>query len=129
MEIKIRTVRESDLAFIYATFLRGLYYGNSWYGTINKKDFFDNYPAVLDKIIRKSLINIACLTEDEDVILGYSIAEPGILHWVGVKEAWRMQGIAKKLLADFDIKAVTHTTKAGDAIRKKKNWIYNPFLI
>lgn len=127
--IKIRLAKESDLAFIYATCLRGLYYGNPFYGAINKTAFFENYPSVLEKIIRKSDVIIACLSEDEDVILGYALVENNIIHWISVKEAWRMQGIARKLLNGYTIDTVTHTTKVGEAIRNKKAWTLNPFKI
>lgn len=131
MKIIIRERRDEDQAFVYATFLRGLYYGSSWYGTINKKSFMDNYPAVLDKILEKdnTQLKIACLSQDENVILGYCIVEGPVLHWIAVKEAWRGQGIAKKLLAGSEITHVTHLTKVGSLISKQKGWIHNPFLI
>ena len=54
-------------------------------------------------------VKIACLTEDPEVILGYSITEGDIIHWVYVKEMWRKQGIAKMLLPK-NIKTATNLT-------------------
>lgn len=131
MEVVLRKANPDDKAFIYATMLRGLYYGNPFYGAINKKAFFDNYPKVVDNLLLKPdiKVTIACLSIDNTIILGYSITEGGVLHYIAVKEAWRMQGIARKLLAGSEIRLVTHTTKTGEQIRKRKGWDLNPFKI
>lgn len=124
-------MHEGDKSFIYSTFLRGLYYGNPFYGAINKTAFFEHYPKVLDHILSKqdTEVKVACLADDEDIILGYAIIENTVLHYIAVKESWRMQGIARKLLAGSEIATVTHSTKPGASIIKKKGWELNPWKI
>ncbi len=135
----IRDAIGSDRNFIFATWLRGLYYGDSWFNKIPKPIFMENYHKVIERILDQSnvTIKVACLADDPDVILGYSIYRTanfgGIvvntLDWVFVKSAWRKIGIGKKLLPD-KIQAYTHITKlAGDIIKlKAPSLIFNPFL-
>lgn len=123
---------ESDRNFILATFLRGLYYGDSWFRDIPKDIFMDKYHTVVEHILAKSTIEISCLREDPEVILGYSVFEldpinGNILHWVFVKSAWRKIGICKSLVPST-IKVVTHLTKIGKAL-KPVNVDFNPFVI
>lgn len=120
--------KEADLNFIYATWLRGLYYGNEWFNEINQHTFFQHYKHIVYRFLERSnsKINVACLKEDSDVILGYCVYEMPSLHWVHVKDAWRRIGIAKALIPP-GITTVTHLTKMGKSI-KPKEWEFNPFL-
>lgn len=114
-----------DYNFILATWLRGLYYGNDWFNKIPKTTFMENYHKVIDHIIKKpnTKIAVSCLLEDPNVILGYSVYEPKILHWVFVKQPWRGIGIAKDLIP-HDITTVTHLTRS----HIKTEYQFNPFL-
>lgn len=128
--VEIRDFLPDDTNFIFATFLRGLYYGESWFTLINKNVFMERYHKVAEYLLKKPsiTIKIACLKEDQNAILGYAIYENNVLHWVFVKKAWRSIGIAKDLVPST-IKIVTHLTKSGVSILSKKNLEFNPFLI
>lgn len=112
-----------------ATWLRGLYYGDTWYKDIPKDIFMKNYHDVLDHIMSNATIKIACLKEEPDVILGYVLTNnDGLtLHWIFAKTVWRKIGIAKSLLI-VKPTAVTHISKLGKAIMPP-SCVYNPFLI
>lgn len=73
-------------------------------------------------------VKVICDSEDQDIILAYSVFSSDTVHWMFTKEAWRKQGFAKRLLPE-DVRIVTHLTKPGNAIRKKYNLLYNPFLV
>lgn len=76
----------------------------------------------------KTQIKIACLNEDPDVILGYSVMEGDhTLHFVFIKEIWRKMGIAKQLVPK-SVVTTTHLTKVG-RMAKPKSWRYDPFLL
>lgn len=138
-----RQGQEGDINFIYATWLQALYYGNGWsrnvepvagapvdiYSSMDRDVFFKNYNNIIQKILIKPSVsvNIACLIEDPDVILGYSVTEPEVLHFVFVKDVWRRMGIARDLIP-ADTKTVTHLTRIGRGL-KPKEWGFNPFLI
>jgi hypothetical protein len=122
----------TDKAFVMATFLRGLYYGESWFSLIPKNIFMDNYQKIAEKLISSDrvIIKIACLEDDEEIILGYSImsADYQTLHWVFVKQVWRKQGIARALTPRHPI-TVTHLSDLGRKLlpEKFKGTIFNPF--
>lgn len=128
----IRDAVEKDFAFIYSTWLKGLRFGNDTFGLIDQHIYFDRYHEVIEKILAlpTTLILVACLADDPDTILGYSVVgPPGTLHYIHVKQAWRRFGIAQKLVPE-EVKFVTHVTKVGWSILKKKYPAakYNPFI-
>lgn len=134
--IGIRAANASDRNFILATFLRGLYYGDSWFREIPKDIFMAHYHQVVERILSSPgvIVQVACLKADPEVILGYSVLGPnttGItLHFIFVKSAWRGIGVARSLVPVEQTNAVSHLTKVGLSIlRKHPNVIFNPFVI
>ena len=142
---EIRTFKESDRAFILATFLRGLYYGNEFFNLIPKHIFMQNYKRVAEALVNspKNIIQVACLKEDADTILGYSILSSDFMtvHWVYVKSSetkiageeekltWRRKGIGKSLLPQFPA-YYTHFSTSGLEIAKKfPQCVFNPFEV
>lgn len=138
--IGVRPYGDSDKNFVLATWLRGLYYGDSFFSNIPKTIFMENYHAILEVFLQRhsNSIQVACLKEDPEVILGYSIvrhlkvgeADISVLDWIFVKTAWRGIGISQMLVPN-KINACTHLTKLGASIIKNKhpNIIFNPFLL
>jgi len=130
--VVVRDYEPSDKNFIYSTFLRGLYYGDSWFTLIDKDIFMENYHKILTALVEspKTKIKVACLKDDKDVILAYAILDTSdtTLHYVFCKAAWRAIGIAK-MLVPSTITTVTHLTLAGIGILKKRPEIkFNPFF-
>lgn len=131
--IAIRPFCHDDTNFIYATWLPGLYYGNDWFRQIQQNVYFRNYHKVVQNLMSRPgvYINIACLKEDPEVVLGYAVCQKhedgSILHWIFVKPVWRKLGIAKEL-APKNVLAVTHMTKMARNI-KPTNWVFDPFLV
>jgi hypothetical protein len=129
----IRDAKADDRNFVLATFLRGLYYGDSWFSLIPKDIFMANYKKVGEFLVTSPNINIkvACLKEDPDVIIGYSILSQDFstIHWVYVKNIWRKQGIGRSLVPQHPT-TVTHLTALGKTLLSKfENCIFNPFAI
>lgn len=130
----IRLATPSDENFVVATFLRSVYHDSSWFSMIPEQIFMSVYRSVIKRLFAltdKYITVIACLPEDPDIILGFSIVnlEGTVLHWVYVKKKWRRYGIASKLIPPT-ITTVTHLNKLGFELNKQlnKNWIFNPFL-
>ncbi len=129
--IAVRDFLPGDKSFILATWLRGLRYGNDWFLAIDSSSYFTTYHRVLEQLLSSpnSTIKVACLKDDTDVILGYSVYKRDRLDWLFVKKAWRGIGIAKQLVPN-DIKVVTHLTTVGRSILSKSpNIIFNPFSL
>ena len=127
-----RDYLESDKNFIFASWLRGLYYGNSLFREMNKDVFMSNYHKVIEQILAldSTKIKVACLEEDPEVILGYAVlGGPTRLHWVFVKSHWRGILIAESLIPPT-VDTVTHITKSGlSLLRKHPNVQFNPFAL
>lgn len=119
--IAIRPYKKEDEAFIYSSWLHGLYFGNKAFKDISTPaNFFSGYRKVIDKIVQSPRTTIQCavLKDEEDTILGYSVFTPESIHWVFVKPDWRLIGIAKSLVPDT-IKIMTHTTDLIQRIAPK----------
>jgi hypothetical protein len=127
----VRDVVESDRNLILATFLRGLYYGDFFFNEIPKDIFMDNYKRVAEALISKSTVKVACLKDDPNIILGYSILSNDFstVHWVYVKSVFRKKGIARSLVPAHPV-AVTHLSALGKILLPKlKDTVFNPFLL
>ncbi len=127
--ITIRDGQPGDVNFIYATWLKGLRFGNDLFREIPAKVYFEAYHKVVEALLNRPgvVIRVACLLEDPDVILGYSVSKGDRLDYVFVKTAWRKIGIAKNLVPPT-IRVATHLTKEGLSIlRKRPDMHFNPF--
>lgn len=128
--ISVREGVESDHPFIYASWLKGLRYGNDWFSLIESDHYYKNYHAVIEHLLNdpNTTVLIACLQEDPDVILGFSVSSGDRLHWVFVKQRWRKIGIARSL-APTQVSSVSHLTDAGKSILKRHPGVtFKPFL-
>jgi hypothetical protein len=131
--VDIRIGTPEDHNFIFATMLRGLYYGDSWFSKIPKDIFMLEYHKIVASLLSLPSIQVkvACLRDDPEVVLGYALlgSEGKVIHFVYVKSAWRKIGIATMLVGDTP-KAVTHLTTVGESILKKyPEVIFNPFTV
>lgn len=129
----IRDMEVADKNFILATFLRGLYYGDSWFSMIPKQIFMDNYKKVIETLVDSPdcVVKVACLKDEPNVILGYSILSNDFqgIHWVFCKTVWRKRGIAKALLPKYPT-YVTHLSSLGKSLLTKfDKTIFNPFKV
>ncbi len=125
----VRDVQPEDKNFILATFLRGIYYGDSWFSLIPKAIFMENYKKVGEALVANRTIKVACLKDDPSVIIGYSIMSHDFqtLDYVYVKSVWRHRGVARAL-CPLHPQRVTHLTKLGHSLLVKiNNPIFNPF--
>lgn len=134
----VRDMQEGDKSFILSTFLKGLYYGDSWFSLIPKSIFMANYKRVAEALLKSRTIKVACLKDDHEIILGYSIMSNDFqtIDWVYVKSSkladgttWRRKGIARSLVPKYPT-SVTHLTKLGKTLMNKfDNVIFNPFQL
>lgn len=130
---KIRLAEPNDKNFVVTSFLRGVYHDGSWFSKIPEAIFMATYRLVAERLFSsaKCMTVVACLQDDPDVILGFSIVsvDGTVLHWVYIKKKWRRYGIATRLIPNT-VTTVTHLNKLGEDINNKLKlkWIFNPFL-
>lgn len=116
--IKLRPGLKTDEPFIYASWIKGVFYSDGKHRRAHIADFYKYYHDIISKIIESPIakITIACLQDDDDIILGYSVSEPQTLHWVYVKPAWRGIGLCQDLVPQ-DTATVTHMTYMGFKVK------------
>lgn len=126
--VTIRPGALTDEPMIFSAWLHSLRHENALFRLIEQEAYFRHYHEIIRRILDRpqTIVLIACLREDEDVNLGFSVLEPNILHWVFVKPAWRGIGLMHDLVPN-EIKYITHFTRMGLKI-KPKHVEYNPFL-
>lgn len=128
--IHTRTSTAEDLGFIYSTWLKGFYFGNTWRHRVEQEPYAAQQRPLIEYILfhPETEIRVACLKEDPDVIVGYNVSRGTILDWIWVKPIWRKLGVGTMLMHG-NTKAYTHLTTIGRAIlrNKKKKWTFCPF--
>ncbi len=129
--IAIRDGTLEDINFIFSTWLKGLRYGNDFFKLIDQEAYFDKYHQVLEGVLSNpsTTVKVACLVEDQSVIIGYAVFRGLVLDWVFVKKPWRNIGIAKDLVPS-DVSTITHITKIGVSLLAKNPKVrLNPFAL
>lgn len=131
--IKLRDFRAEDRNMILDTFLKS-YYFNMTGKKPATKAYFSSHAKILENLYETNqiVVLIACLDEDEDIILGYSIwGLDKTLHYVYVKESYQRMGIASKMLKlmlkDRSEIVVSHFTKDIKHFQGKYKLTYNPY--
>lgn len=107
----------SDWPYIYGTWLNKIIHQKGLFGAPDQADQFKNHHHNVERILKDphTIVRVACLKEDTDVILGYCVARtPNILHWAFVRPDWRCIGLFKDLLP-FEIRY----QEVSDFIRKQ----------
>lgn len=83
----------------------------------------DHYFREYEKFIRAKLsepnamVRVATLSDDADVVLGWSLRCDSVLHYVYVRRDSKSLGIGRALVGHFD--TVTHMTKPARKLWKK----------
>ena len=102
MRIIVRTLLPSDHNFIFATYLRNRYFDKANKTTLKRSTWSAMQHKRLEAIMTNDKVFVACLDEDQDTILGYSLMD-GLEPYTYVKLAWRSTGlnIANTLLKEL----------------------------
>ena len=110
----------TDSGFIYSSFPKGVYHGSVEKIATPKDEWFGSFYNYLKEQLALATVSIACMQDDPDTILGYSILAGDTLQFVYVKAPYRNQGIAtlltKNKFKDINVK---NLTKVGAAILAK----------
>lgn len=134
------TIREAlpeDIPFIYSSWLKS-YKHDSFIGKSTRSIiFFPHYREIIDLLLSKAKVLIACKEDEPNVVYGYIVYDDQfeILHYVYVKDSFRRFGIMKSLLysasISIDIGIIyTHETFLFKKLIETYNKsIYNPFLL
>lgn len=115
---------------VYAKTLRCLHRSNDFFRLVDANDFYFTYQNYLAQLLQhtKMVVRLAVLSDDRDIVLGFSLARGSILDFVYVHKDHRRARIGTHLLPD-GITTISHLTKVGMMIwaTKYANWKFNPF--
>lgn len=133
--IEVRGAQPNDIAFIMSTFLRGLRHGNEYFEAMDSDTYYASKKEEITAVMCRPdvSVRVACASDDQELILGYAIAQiledSANLVWVWTRPAVRLQGVAKQLCHGLNITSVGNLTKIGDDIRKKKGLQFKPVVL
>ncbi len=115
---------------IYSKWLRSLRYGNDYFKLVDPDAYYRAYHKYITAVLAfsDSIVRLAVLADDPDVVLGFSVARGNILDYVHVHKHQRRQGIGTRLIPE-GIDTISHVTKTGLSIWGSKygHWLFNPF--
>lgn len=140
--LAIRMAEETDLPFVYSTWLRNYRFSSTGFTqSIDKETYYAYHGALIGALLNRGCRLLVCVDrQDPKVIYGYLVSEMSksgkqIFHYGYVKKAFRMLGIFWYLLesAGFDVvnSTYTHQTKDFKQMVEKYKWTctYNPYLV
>ncbi len=117
-------------ALVFAKWLRSLRHSNDYFKLMDAGAYYSAYHGYVASILAKldTRVRLAVLTDDRDVVLGFSVARGKVLDYVHVQKDQRKQGIGTALIPD-GIETITHVTRFSLPIWGSKygSWKFNPF--
>lgn len=97
---------------IIAPFLNSLRYGNDLFKLIDKDAYYLKYGQYVQSLLQRPMLLIRLAILNDNTVLGWSLLQNKIVHFVWVKKEVRRQGIGRSLLPkDFD--TISHITNKG----------------
>ena len=122
---------EQYRALVYSKWLRSLRYGNDYFRLIDSRSYFKVYHLFISKLLSQSdsVVHLAVLGDDYDVVLGFSVSRNNLLDYVHVHKDYRRTGIGTSLVpAGIDF--ITHITRQGMSFwnNRLKDAVFNPFI-
>jgi ribosomal protein S18 acetylase RimI-like enzyme len=125
-----------EYSLIYDSWARS-FRKSPWAGCVPNHLWDGVSRACIAELLNRSLIVVAVkqLENGTRRVMGYSVSEPGVLHWLYVKDDFRGMGVGKALLQavthGWEQHVYTHRTRASDKFLHRASgtsWIWDPVL-
>lgn len=122
--VLIRRADADDAAFVFSYWLRDYYEHSAFARGVNKDTFMRFHHMVVERVIARSVMYVACDAEDPTICYGFVCAEGDVLHYIFVKRRFRGLGVGGRLLeaAGFGAagpKLFTHLTDTMISLRRR----------
>ena len=128
----IRAARDADRNFILASWLHHYKNSSPFAKPILHSVYYKYHHVIVERITTRptTRIRIACLPDDDSVILGYIVIEQmpdkPCIHFAYVKPAFRGNGILTAFLSDLNINpnecCYTHRTESCTWLVGQGRW-------
>ncbi len=119
------------ISAVYSHWRKSLRHGNPTYKLIDPECYFNFYSKLIEHVLTREdcRIRVAVLSDDVDVLLGFSVCRGPVLDYVYVQKDQRKHGIGTSLFP-YGTTHFTHVTKTAELIwktEKYKHLKFNPF--
>ncbi len=120
------------IPLIFSKWLRSLRYGNPLFKIMSPKEYYKNYHTYIENLMKKpdAIIRLAVLSDDHDVVLGFSMNREDVLDYLHVHTDYRKIGIGRALMP-VGITTFTHVTSSWLSIwpanQNYKDLKFDPF--
>ena len=125
--VSFRPMVEADLPFVMSSWLKSLRPHAEW---ASSKAFFEVHRRVIDGLLARSTVTVAVQKGDPTAIVGWAAQDtlaPHVVHYVYVKRAFRLAGVAKTLVRVDGPMVATHKPPSELADRLCANgWRIRP---
>lgn len=135
-QVRIRAATESDVNFIFNSWLK-CYRHSQFAKQLQNEVFFDAHHKLIEGLLKRCEVLIACNDADISQIYSYGIAEKVdgqlVVHFVYTKESYRKLGVGLTVLEALGYEAgkpyfYTHKTHQAERLEQKHTMIYHPYL-
>lgn len=123
---------EQYTALVFSKWLRSLRHGNPVCGKIPSAIYYEKYHLFIENLMKKpdAIIKMGVLTDDHDVVLGFSMSREDVLDYVHVHRDYRKNGISSQLIPN-NTTTFSHFTltwlKVWRAGTRYKHLHFNPY--
>ena len=129
----IRDAVGTDLPFIYSTWSKSYRYDSALGKSCRNSIFFPYFNRVMDWILSQddTQVIVAADPANPNVVYGYLITQPNIVHYAFTKEAFQRWGICLSLMQKAGMPQ-TYTLKTfmcKPIVGKHPEMDFNPFLL
>lgn len=137
LPLKIRHATDEDISFIFNSWLKSFRNG-ALCREVSNTVYFAGHHKLLESLIPKCQLLIACSPEDSSQIYSYivftRIDGVFVCHYIYTKHTYRRLGVAKALLelTGYDKKTLscfTHYMKSLEKKYEKYSMVYHPYLL
>jgi GNAT superfamily N-acetyltransferase len=99
---------------VLSKWMRSFRYGNDYIKLIDADSYFDKYSRYIRAVLAlsRTVVRMAALKDDDDVVLGFSVITNSTLQYVHVHKDMRRQGIGRRLVPDY-VDSFTHLTRTA----------------
>jgi GNAT superfamily N-acetyltransferase len=138
LPLKVRFATNEDIPFIFSSWLRSFREQGYLARAVPNTIYYQNHHQILQKLVKRSKVYIACNSNDVSQIYGYIVGEyienALVIHYLYVKHSFRKLGVGKALFNSFDhdtslAACCSHLTKPVEKFLMKYNVIYHPYTM
>lgn len=138
-EVVLRPGRETDVDYVYATWLRsylqlGATLGWARQGPEAKARYYRGQQALIASLLKRSTLTIAGLKGDDATVCGWAVwsrsyaSEPSVeheraLHYLYVRRTLQRCGVGRKLLQHVNPTVYTHLNRAPGDRQRGTDWL------